>query len=868
MTKAKEPSEERFAAAAAKCLEAHTFPPKLSGWEFYKSIGSPKYIVAPMVDQSELAWRILSRRYNAQLCYTPMFNARIFSHEEKYRDEHWEGLKNGLGGGGPNDRPLFTQFCANDPEHLLNAALLVAPYCDAVDINLGCPQHIARRGHYGSFLMEDWPLISSMISTLHKYLPIPVTAKIRVFPEAEKTVAYAKMVVEAGAQVLVVHGRLREMKGHLTGVADWEKIRLVQEAVGHLVPVIANGNILYHEDVERCLEKTGCAGVMSAEGNLYNPAIFTPNHPESWRLAEEYLTICDELDTKIAYTRGHLFKIFQPCLSIHTDLRTELGLTNSREAMWEVTRKLKERLIKEEEESKQRGESFEGRVNDKGFPILPHWVAQPYFRQPMPPQDQKKSEDGEAAALTSTKRTAEASGHREDEEHGPIVKTKPSKNKKVKVAPSICNDAKCQNSFSPKCIYQMCKGCCRLHQRARDQFDCPSHPINSVRKDKQRLPRVDSQEAIGLVALEGMFVNPQDEEVVIHHDHGVQQEQEQLEQKQDRCSGAILKPERALNHREVKNAWPFLRKQGLVRTSHGKAPLSLTISKIRVDVCLTHNASIRYIYSNPTDLNVAHCNSGKLRFYIDGIRAAEKRQTHTNRHQVRQKALVKANSAISNPEIRLAEKRRFGNTISAKQTYPCSRLSIGQCQPYDAVPSRDSVLFYKSVPVVWRPMSSYGSLRFVPYDERAIPEILGLFSVQLVALSIINGNDYAANRRTENGHALPEESYSNAFKVFVNMEQDLATLEDFVERPQRVPPCPTLPCVSGWIAFEVFNTEAYPKEYSLKPWKKSPEKPIAPQPTKAKSAAIKPEISKVNGFGRKEMMDALSFERSHCHFRP
>ncbi|KAI1317310.1 tRNA-dihydrouridine(16/17) synthase [NAD(P)(+)]-like protein [Mortierella claussenii] len=541
MTKAKQPAEERYAAAAAKCTAQHTFPPKLSGWEFFRSIGSPKHIIAPMVDQSELAWRILSRRYNADLCYTPMFNARLFAQEEKYRDEHWAGLKDGLGGGGPNDRPLITQFCANDPEYLLQAALLVAPYCDAVDINLGCPQHIARRGHYGSFLMEDWPLIASLISTLHKHLPIPVTAKIRVFPEVEKTVAYAKMVVEAGAQILVVHGRLREMKGHLTGVADWEKIRRVQEEVGHLVPVIANGNILYHEDVERCMKETGCAGVMSAEGSLYNPAIFTPGHPTSWKLAEEYLTICDELDTKIAYTRGHLFKIFQPCLSIHTDLRTELGLTNSREGMWEVTRKLKERLIKDEEDSKLKGESFEGRVNEKGFPILPHWVAQPYFRQPMPPQDQKKNaigkgKEGEekdtagtssSPLLGSSKRTADTSGHRDDEECGQEsvgIKAKKSaaKNKKVKMAPKICQDEKCQNSFSPKCIYQMCKGCCRLHQRARDRYDCPSHPINAMRKEREQLPRVDSQEAIGGVALEGMMVPSLD---------GSQEE----EQKADRC---------------------------------------------------------------------------------------------------------------------------------------------------------------------------------------------------------------------------------------------------------------------------------------------------------------------------------------------
>lgn len=223
------------------------------------------------------------------VAYTPMLHARMFAEMPKFRDRMFQPLRSSLAelptppfppsdvyldGNPATDRPLFVQFCANEPKELLEAARYVAPFCDAVDLNLGCPQGIAKRGNYGAFLQEDQDLIFRLINTLHLNLDVPVTAKIRVLETREKTLAYAKNVLAAGASILTVHGRLREQKGHKTGLADWSAIRYLRENLPKETVLFANGNILRREDIDACLEATGADGVMSAEGNLYDPAIF------------------------------------------------------------------------------------------------------------------------------------------------------------------------------------------------------------------------------------------------------------------------------------------------------------------------------------------------------------------------------------------------------------------------------------------------------------------------------------------------------------------------------------------------------------------------------------------------------------------
>ena len=312
-----------------------------SGNNLADRLGFPlrELVVAPMVDQSELAFRMLCRKYGATLCFTPMLHARLFSESAKYRRGKFTTAS--------EDRPLIVQFCGNDPEVVLAAAQHVEGQCEAVDLNLGCPQNIAKRGRYGSFLLEHADLICRIVAHLSKHLTTPVSCKIRILPSREKTLELARRIEDAGCSLLTVHGRTKEQNKERVGACDWDIIREIKQRVK--IPVIANGGVGTFEEAQRCREATGADAIMSAEAILEDPALVAGMDPapSPTTMALDYLDMVERYPDTKKVVQSHLFKLLHGTLSVHPGFRRKIAcpskgkhmsayLVAMRETVWEL----------------------------------------------------------------------------------------------------------------------------------------------------------------------------------------------------------------------------------------------------------------------------------------------------------------------------------------------------------------------------------------------------------------------------------------------------------------------------------------------------------------------------------------------------
>jgi tRNA-dihydrouridine synthase B len=247
------------------------------------SLQSP-FAVAPMAGMTDTAFRRLVKRHGGcGLVVTEMVSSEGLVRGIDRTLEYAEYTE--------EERPVSIQIFGGDPAKMAAAAGIVEGMgADIVDVNMGCPVPKIAKHNAGCSLMREPEQAAAVIAAMAKAVKIPVTVKMRAgWDESDRNaLVLAKMVEDAGAAAVAVHGRTAAQS--YSGSADWDLVATIADSL--TIPVFGSGDCVEPGQVIDRL-RTGVEGVLVGRGVLRNPWILAQSADLAGGRAPREVTLAD-----------------------------------------------------------------------------------------------------------------------------------------------------------------------------------------------------------------------------------------------------------------------------------------------------------------------------------------------------------------------------------------------------------------------------------------------------------------------------------------------------------------------------------------------------------------------------------------------
>ncbi len=251
-------------------------------------------LLAPMEDVSDPPFRLLCKRFGADLLFTEFISSGglVYEAEEAHRKLEFAEV----------ERPIGIQIFGGEVEQVREATRIVdEAKPDLIDINFGCPVKKVVCHDGGAGILRNIPKMKHIAEAVVEAATRPVTVKTRLgwSDDSIQILDVARMLEQIGIKALTVHARTRNQQ--YRGQARWDWLKRIKEEAGLTIPLFGNGDATTPDRIKAMFDETGVDGVMIGRGAIGNPWIFRDARvfletgelppPPSWR---ERVEVVDE----------------------------------------------------------------------------------------------------------------------------------------------------------------------------------------------------------------------------------------------------------------------------------------------------------------------------------------------------------------------------------------------------------------------------------------------------------------------------------------------------------------------------------------------------------------------------------------------